>query len=167
MRDAGKFSARKRRPNLGASIRGGIDFCNTQGDGAGLLVDSDMFAAVLCGEGYSVASRDIACPGLWISDRLICRIGQKCCLCTPVFVHLDSADTCIARTFKDIEGCATESVGVVAGGDVSLGRLFLERYGDGGQNIEHVLVSTLARDRAVITPGSMWAALMDPDLALS
>ena len=83
----------------------------------------------------------------------------KRCLCTPVFVHLDSADTCIARTFKDIEGCVTESVGAVTGGDVSLGRLFLERYGDGGQNIEHVLVSTLARDRAVITPGSMWSCL--------
>ena len=158
MRDAGEFSARKRRSNLGAGIRGGIDFCNTQGDGAGLLVDSDMFAAVLCGEGYSVASRDITCRGFGF-DQVICRIGQKRCLCTPVFVHLDSADTCIARTFKDIEGCATESVGVVAGGDVSLGRLFLERYGDGGQNIEHVLVSTLARDRAVITPGSMWGCL--------
>ena len=125
MRDAGEFCACKRCSNLGTGIRGGIDLYNAQSDGAGLLIDGDMPAAVRGGEGYAVAPRDIACRGFGF-DQVICRIGQERGLRPAVFVHLDSADTCIACTLKDIEGRAAELVGVISGGDGGVRRLFLE-----------------------------------------
>ena len=110
-----------------------------------------MATTALRGKGDPVTSRDIACRCLCLY-QVVCRVGQKCCLCSAVAVHFERAHARVAHALEDIECCPVKLIGVVSAGNDGVRGLLLERNGDRWQYVEHVLTLAAARHGSQIAP---------------
>ena len=105
---------------MGACPCRGIDLCDAQGNGTGLLIDDDIPAVIAGGKGDAVTPGDITRRSFGF-DQIICRVGQKCRPSATAAVHLDAADTLVAGALIDVEPRSVEPVGIVFTRDGGVG----------------------------------------------